>query len=276
MANTLNATTMRALASLSTVQLELNRSTQKLATGLRISRGADDPAGLIASERLRATLAALDAESAALQRSDQVASTADAAVGEISGLLAEANGLEVQLANGGALSSDEKVAIQGQIDSILNSVDRIAAGTTFNGQSLLDGSLTLQANSDTIDVPSTSTLNLGETEIDGTTYHLSDIGSNGALGNDPARAQQVLDTAITNVATARGRIGAFQANTIRPRLNALNVAVENIASAESIIRDTDFAAETANLARLSVLGRASILSIGIAQDRERSALDLLA
>ena len=125
-------------------------------------------------------------------------------------------------------------------------------------------------------MPSTSTSNLPETEIDGTTYHLSKIGSNDPLGTDPARAQQVIETAITDVATARGWFGAFQTNTIRPRVNTLNVAVENIASAESIIRDTDFAAETANLARLSVLGRASILSVAIAQNSDRSLLDPLA
>src|SRR5687767_9682481 len=120
--------------------MKLAGSLQKLATGYRINRGADDPAGLIASEQLRGTLAALEAELRMLERTDHQAATADGALGEVSDMLVEARGLAVANANDAGLSDLEKQANQAQIDSILVSVDRVSRSTSFNGTKLLDGS----------------------------------------------------------------------------------------------------------------------------------------
>lgn len=126
--------------NLSLVNRSLNTSLERLATGLAINRGADNPAGLIASESLRAQLSSLDAASRNVDRASQVLSVADAGMAEASNLLVDLRGLAVQAANTGALSPAERDAVQLQADSILQSIDRIAGSTSFAGLPLLDGS----------------------------------------------------------------------------------------------------------------------------------------
>ncbi len=273
--NSLNATTLTALRNLNGINLELNRSAQRLATGLAINRGADGPADLISSERLRAALATLEAESAALQRIDQVATTADGALSEVSTLLTDASGLQLQLANDGALSDDEKAAIQGQLDSILQSVDRISNSTQLNGQTLLNGSANLTAAGETLALPNVSSSNLGAVDAGGETVHLSDIGSGGALAGDHETAQQVLDAAISEVATARGQIGSFQTFTIDTRLKSIGTQIELTTEAESLIRDTEYAFEVANFARLRTLSNVSIKTLAVLNRNQDEVLNLL-
>ena len=271
----LDAVTTRTLAAVNTVSLKVNQSVRNLATGLRINSGADGPAQLISSESLRATLAFLEHEVSSLQRTDQVANSADAALGEVSDLLGEANALEVQLANSGALSSSEQAAIQSEIDSILQEVDRIGGTTTFNGQNLLDGTATLRAARDTQDIDAVSTRAVGAVEINGNDYVLADVGSAGRLADDHAAAQQVIDAAITDIANARARIGGFQSNTVASRISAFSTAIENITAAEAVVRGADFALETAALARSSALRSASLLALADANESQSLVLDLL-
>ncbi|MCB9838505.1 MAG: hypothetical protein H6813_04135 [Phycisphaeraceae bacterium] len=258
--------------------IQLMRSFTKLSTGLRINSGADDPAGLIASENLRATLSHLEAESRSLERADHVVATADAALGEISELANRADELAVASANTAGMSQEEIEANQMELDSIIDSVDRIASTTTFNGSKLLDGSFSMTAAHDTFTFDSAQPNDLGATESGGETYTLSDLKSGGALaidGGDAATAAQVLRTATGQIATARGRLGTISANTITPALNSLNVAIENITAAESFIRDTDFAFETSNLARNQILGASTLNNLGVANSQPRMVLSLL-
>lgn len=125
----------------------LSQSLERLSTGLRINRGKDDPAGLIASERLRAEKSSLSAAIGNAERADQVVNIAEGGLSEVSGLLTELQGLVTNTANSAGLSSDEKRANQLQIDSILQTVDRIAGSTSFQGKRLLNGSLDYQTNS---------------------------------------------------------------------------------------------------------------------------------
>ena len=180
---------------------------------------------------------------------------------------------QVQLANDGALSTEEKAAIQGQIDSVVTSVDAIGGYTSYNGSNLFDGSVSLWAAGDTLDLPEISSTVQGLTSIDGEDYTLADISSDGDLVGDHENAQLVLDAAISEVSTARGRIGTFQ-NGIRSRLDSIGTALELTTQAESLIRDTDYAFEVANFARLRTLGSASIKTISIINDNNRTLLDL--
>ncbi len=254
------------------------QSIERLATGQRINRGSDDPAGLVASENLRAVLGGIEAQVRSLLRADQVANVADGALAGTSDLLIEANGLAVTAANSAGLSQEEKQAIQGQIDSILATVDRTAGTTTFNGDPLLDGSATLTAGATGVDLPDANSSSLAATDIDGTTYTLADLRSGGALNlvdGDISAAQQVIRNSITEVASARGRIGSFQRHTIGASLGGLQAGIENLAAANSIIRDTNFAAQTAILNRSLVLHEAAIKAIGIMVPLQSSVLDLL-
>ncbi len=122
----------------------LGTSLDRLSTGLRINRGKDDPAGLIASENLRKDIRASKAAIGNAERADQVVNIAEGGLQEVSGLLTELQGLLTQSASSAGLSQEEKEANQLQIDSILQSVDRIANNTTFQGTKLLNGTFDYQ------------------------------------------------------------------------------------------------------------------------------------
>ncbi len=273
-----NVNSLVAQQALAQNNARMLQSFNKLSTGLRINSGADDPAGLIASENLRATLAHLEAESRALERADHVVSTADAALGEIAELTIRGEELAVANANTAGMSEAEIEANQMELDSIVGAIDRIASTTTFNGSPLLDGSFSMTAANDTFTFDSAQTNDIGAVEVDGETYTLADVVTGGAItidGGDTATAAQVLRAATGQIASSRGRLGAISANTLTPSLNALNVAIENITAAESFIRDTSFAFETSNLARNQILGAASINNLGIANTQPRMVLSLL-
>ncbi len=234
---------------------------EKLATGQRINRGKDDPAGLITSENFRAVLAALDAETRGLQRVDSVANVAEGALSEISGLLVEATGLAVASANSAGFSDAERAANQMELDSIVFAINRIANSTSFNGDRLLDGTATLSAGDGSITISSAAASALGEIDIDGTTHTLIDVASGGSLNianGDLEGTLQTIRAAMNQVATQRGTIGAFQKNTVASQISTNQVAFENVAAANSLIRDTDYAKETAALSRAQVLNQSSI------------------
>ncbi|MEQ9460393.1 MAG: flagellin [Phycisphaeraceae bacterium] len=117
----------------------LNNSLERLSTGLRINRGADDPAGLIASENLRSEKAAITAAIGNAERADQVVNIAEGGLQEINALLLEVQGLVGSSANDAGLSREEREANQLQVDSILQTIDRIASATSFQGTKLLNG-----------------------------------------------------------------------------------------------------------------------------------------
>jgi flagellin len=136
-----NVSSLIAQRSLSANNTNLNKSLQHLSTGLKINSGADDPAGLIASEALKAEKTGLTSAIDNANRATNIIGTAEGGLTEVSNLLNQLQGLVSQSANTGALSSDEIKANQLQVDSILTTVNRIANSTSFQGKNLLDGSL---------------------------------------------------------------------------------------------------------------------------------------
>jgi flagellin len=136
-----NVAALTAQRGLAASQKSLNSTLQRLSSGLRINTGADDPAGLIASEGLKSEIAGINQAIDNSSRATNVISTADGALGEVSSLLNNIKGLVVQAANSGAMSEDEIKANQLQIDSAVEAITRISSNTTFAGLHLLDGSL---------------------------------------------------------------------------------------------------------------------------------------
>ncbi|MBE7505198.1 MAG: flagellin [Planctomycetia bacterium] len=136
-----NVSALQAITKLIENQNDLNTRLERLSSGLRINRGADDPAGLIASESLRSEIRGITAAIDNSTRAVNVISTADAALGEVSKLLLEVKGLVNASTNSGALSEDEIQANQLQIDSLLESINRVANSTQFNTKKLLNGEL---------------------------------------------------------------------------------------------------------------------------------------
>jgi len=153
----------------------LNKSLERLSTGLKINRGADDPAGLIASESLRSEKAAIEAAIGNAQRAEQVVNIAEGGLQEINSLLLEVQGLVGESANEAGLSEDERKANQLQIDSILQTIDRIASATSFQGTKLLNGTF--------------------DFNVSGQSNAVSDVKINAAkLQHEENRAVQVLVT----------------------------------------------------------------------------------
>ena len=132
--------------------INLSQSLERLSTGTRINRGKDDPAGLIASENLRAEATALTAAISNAERADQVVNIAEGGLQEVSNLLNELQGLLTTTANQAGLSEQEKAANQQQVDSILQTIDRIASATSFQGTKLLNGSFDYRAQNVVSDV----------------------------------------------------------------------------------------------------------------------------
>lgn len=136
-----NVQSLIAQRILSTNNSSLSQSLERLSTGLRVNRGKDDPAGLIASENLRSELKSLNSAITNSERADQVATIAEGGLQEISSLLTELQGLVTTTASKAGLSKEEREANQLQVDSILQTIDRIAGATSFQGTKLLNGGL---------------------------------------------------------------------------------------------------------------------------------------
>jgi len=482
-----NVPSLLAQRVLGTQNKALVTSLERLSTGLRINRGADDPAGLIASENLRAEKAAISAAIGNAERAEQVVNVAEGGLQEISKMLVELQSIVGQTANDAGVSDEEKEANQLQVDSILQTIDRVANATSFNGSKLLngnfdyttsgvdatliddvsvnsarlsdtsgsymtvtidvlisaqtaavylstgtkldnggDGSITIEitgmdgvqqftfasgttqanimaavntfsdalgvsatqgvdtsrveinsrtygsdqyvrvkvlegttsdiiaqhetaaasttdykdygrdasvlinGNSATTDglqarvstdgfdvsitIDGTSTLNqtagteefwitgggadfnlapkvdlagkvslgietvttgnLGDT-IDGYLSALKSGGTANVLNGNLTKAQKIIDNAIKQTSSLRGRLGAFNKNVVASTVSNLGVTLENTAAAESVIRDTDFAAETAALTRQQIMAQAATQSLAIANAQPQAVLSLL-
>jgi flagellin len=468
-----NVASLTAQRGLANTQKSLSATLQRLSTGLRINRGADDPAGLIASEGLRSEISGITQAIDNSQRASNVIATAEGALSEVASLLLNVKSLVVQAANSGALSPDEIAANQLQVDSAVESITRISNTTTFAGLHLLNGSLSYvtsgvvtsairalhinQANfgananipvqinvitsaktadlefrtssisgpvtlevtgNDGVDVltftsgttasaigfavnrlsDSTgvkATLINSANPLSGIQFHSNGFGTksfvsvraqsgsfstvdengnaksrtegsdavatiNGALtvgdglniklnttsldleltldqnfgkgvsnfavtgggalfqlgpqvasnqqvnigiqsvsasnlgdnnngflndlvtggsatlvGGNVAQASKIIETAIKQVAVLRGRLGAFEKNTLDTNISSLGVALENVTSSESSIRDADFAKETAELTRSQILTQAGTSVLATANSTPQSVLSLL-
>lgn len=254
------------LRPLQQVSREKNGTLESLATGLRINRAADDPAGLISSEALRAMLAELEAESRAMDRTTQISAVADASLGAIGDLLIEAEAVAVANANAGGLSDAEREANQMELSSLLQSVDRLAQQSSFADRPLLRGSMTLNAAGASVTLPSAAVTDLGQTEANGETYSLADVDRGGTLDTTAGTSEtaiEVIRAAREEILRARASLGAFVADTVEPMQRDIAIAIENTAAAESSIRDADYAKETADLIRLNALESASLTAVTV-------------
>ena len=176
------------------------------------------------------------------------------------------------------MSEAELEAYQMEMDSIANSVSRIAQTAEFNGQSLFNGRNAVATSDDAIALDELSLAAIGNVEIDGQSYSLGDVVSGGSadLATNPEAAAQVLAAARDQIATMRGRIGAFQAHSVEPNIAQNAATTRNISSALSFISDTDYAAETSELVRAGVLSAAAASALVLGNRATQNALSLLA
>ncbi len=217
---------------------DLQETLTRLSTGLRINSGKDDPAGLIASEALRSEITSITKAISNTNRANQIITTADSALGQVSSLLNDVRGLVVEAANSGALSDDEIAANQLQIDSSLEAINRIAQTTTFQGRKLLDGSL------DFVSKSGTNFSNIKSLQID-----QANLGATGkvdvTIDIQAAATKAAVD--VTGFTAAVAGVSATASLTVGAPVTA-------VAATGTIAIATAAAAQTASPGSLSVGG----------------------
>ena len=260
----------------------LAKSVERISSGIRINRGADDAAGLAISEALRSDIRGL--RQAVRNANDGIAliNVAEGALNEQSSILIRLRELASQAATG-TVGSTERATIQLEFTALRNEIDRIAATSQFNGQGLVDGSLASSISSANqvfiqvgIDSTANSRINLN-TEINLNAVTSTILGISTLSVTAAAQALTTLDTinnAIATVTQARGQVGAVQ-NRLTRSVGNLAVTIENLQAAESGIRDADIAAEIADLTRNQILVQSATAMVGQANLIPQSILQLL-
>jgi flagellin len=265
-----NTAANNAYRNLNNTQNDLSKSLEKLSSGLRINRAADDAAGLAISEGLRAQVGGLTVASRNAQDGISVIQTAEGSLTEVHSILQRVRDLAVQAGND-SNNADSRAAIKTEADALASELTRIGASTNFNGTKLLDGqTLTFQvgagstAAEDQIAVTTTDFTGLGAT-VGALTF---DTSAN-ALASITA-----IDTQIKAVSTARADLGAVQ-NRFESAVKSLSVSKENLSAAASRIRDTDMAEEMVKYTRSNVLSQAGTAMLAQANQSNQGVLQLL-
>ena len=267
-----NLASISAQKHLANSTMMLGKSYEKLSSGLRVVRAADDAAGPGISERMRARIRSIGQASRNATDGISMVQTGEGGLNEINQLLNRMRQLAVQSANGTASGSDRDTMNQ-EFQQLVLEIDRIAQATSFNGNNLLDGSvpsIVFQIGENTVADVDTMDITLTSARVSALTIDSLDIGS----GGDQNAAITNIDSAISSITQLRGQLGAYQ-NRLEATVNNIAVSLENLQAAESQIRDVDVAIETANLTRLSIMQQAGISILAQANVQPQGALSLL-
>jgi flagellin len=266
-----NPASIAAQRNLSINTLSLNRSVERLSSGLRVTRAADDAAGLGLSESLRAQIRSIN--QATRNASDGISLTqiADGAAATIGSLLARLRELSSQSASG-TVGNTERSYIDQEFVALRSEIDRIAQVTEFNGQALLSGSSISFSIAIGFRSGTGNTLSLDLNDITTTSLGLSSVNVSTSANATSALAN--IDNAISAVATARAEYGSIQ-NRFEATIANLQVTSENLTAAESRIRDADIALETSIFTKNQILVQAGIATLAQANTLPQQALALL-
>jgi len=262
-----NIAAFNAYRNLSVTDSQMARSLEKLSSGFRINRAADDAAGLAISESLRAQVGGLKVAVRNVQDGVSVVQTAEGALTETHAILQRMRDLAVQAASDGGQDTNTKADAQAEFSELNDELDDIANNTKYGSTALLDGSCNKDfqvgpSNGDTLNITidDTTANGLGVDTLDLTT---------GA-----AAAISTIDTAIQTVSTTRSSLGASQ-NRLEHKVNNLNVTIENLSASESRIRDTDMAQEMVSFTRSQILTQAGTAMLAQANQAPQLVLRLL-
>ena len=258
-------------------------SVERISSGIRINRGADDAAGLAISEGLRSDIRALRQATRNANDGMSLINVTEGALNEQSSILIRLRELASQAATG-TVGSTERATVQLEFSALRDELTRIAETTEFNGIGLIDGTLSssVATTSHTliqigIDNSSNSRLDLNSIlALDAVTASTLGIAALSVTASAEAlTALAEIETAISSVTAARGKVGAVQ-NRLQRSVSALSVSSENLQAAESAIRDADIAHEIAQLTRNQILVQTSTAMVGQSNLIPQSVLQLLA
>jgi flagellin len=255
-----NIAAQNAYRNLSVTDGQMSKALEKLSSGFRINRAADDAAGLAISEGLRSQVGGLKVGVRNAQDGVSVAQTAEGALTEVHTMLQRMNDLSVQY-NSGTQNPESRAALDAEFTALTSEIDRITSNAKFNGVTLFGGSADLgfqvgYANTDLITISASSAL--------------ASIATGGVTISDSSSVQ----AAITTISTQRAALGAVQ-NRFEHSINSLNVAIENLSASESRIRDTDMAQEMVAFTRSQILSQAGTAMLAQANQASQGVLQLL-
>lgn len=241
----------------------IGKAMERLSSGYRINRAADDAAGLAISERLRAQVKGIGQAQRNVQDAVSVVQTAEGALNEVHSMLQRTRELAVQYKNG-SLSESDKTSIQSEVNQLASEVSQIGEDTEFNGIKLLKAAttITFQVGANDGETISVATVSLGEA-----------VNAEAFKFGEEEDLKQI-DEAIESVSAQRAEFGAVQ-NRLEHTLNNLSVYQENLSSSESRIRDVDMASEMVEFTKLQILQQAGTSMLAQAQQSGSSVLKLL-
>ena len=291
-----NLTAMNSNRMLGITTATQAKSTEKLSSGYKINRAADDAAGLSISEKMRRQIRGLTQAVSNAQDGISAVQTAEGALGEVHDMLQRMNELAIKAGNETLQSVDRKY-IQQELDQLKSEIDRVQTTTTFNEQKLLNGEFSdgkeIQVGAE---VDANNRIKITITQMNWDTIADSsknEIAGGGAIGNGDGTLQVWADgedaskvtenitktvssikSAIQCVSEQRSRLGATQ-NRLEHTVNNLNNVVENTTSAESAIRDTDMASEMVKYSNNNILAQAGQAMLAQANQSNQGVLSLL-
>jgi flagellin len=255
---------------------------EKLSSGYRINRAADDAAGLAISEKMESQIGGLDQAQRNAQDGVSLVQTAEGSLNEVHSMLQRVRDLKVQYENG-TLDSSDKSAIVSEVQQLGTEISNIRDQTKFNGISLLNGqggtsgTITFQVGANTGETVSVTTQDI---TASGTSAGMSELAAIGAASGAAATTAfenlslDDIDEAINSISSLRGTFGAVQ-NRLDHRLNNLSTYQENLVSSESRIKDVDMASEMVNFSKLQILQQAGTSMLAQANQAPQTVLSLL-
>ena len=251
-----NIEALNAQRNLSMTGIAFGKSVEKLSSGLRINRAADDAAGLAISEKLRAQVRGLNQAGRNAQDAISMVQTAEGALDEVHSMLQRIRELAVQYATG-TVDSASKASISAEVTALQAAIVDISTNTKFNGVAVLTGGTSV-------------TFQTGADQGQSLSITFGSVSTSGAVVSDITS----VDTAIGAISTLRGTFGAAQ-NRLEHVVSSLAVAAENMAASESRIRDLDVAQEMVMFTKTQILQQAGVAILAQANQAPQSILSLL-
>ncbi len=264
-----NVAALNSWRHLTTNDGALGKSLERLSSGLRINRAADDAAGLAISEKMRSQVRGIQAAQRNALDGISLIQTAEGALNETHAILQRMRELAVQAASDTS-TDDDRAHLQLEVEALLEEVDRIATTTEFNGQALLDSNFVgkqfhIGPNADQVIEVTIGDMQVAALGVDATDIG-AQTGANTAIG--------VIDAAISSVSEERATLGAVQ-NRLEHTIASLGMAAENLGAAESRIRDVDMALEMTNFTRNQIMLQAGTAMLSHANMKPQAVLQLL-
>jgi flagellin len=258
-----NVEALNAHRQLQNTSDKLSQAMERLSSGYRINRAADDAAGLAISEKMRGQIRGLGQAQRNLQDAVSMVQTAEGSLNEVHSMLQRVRELAVQYKNG-TLSASNQSALQAEINQLASEIERLGTSADFNGIKLLNSNTTIsfQVGSNDGETIGVATMSLGSV----VTPSVFQLGGGADISE--------IDDAIDQVSSQRAVFGAVQ-NRFEHSLANIAIYQENLVAAESRIRDVDMAAETVEMTKNQILTQAGTAMLAQANQSSQGVLSLL-